>query len=65
MKKMIVFLFPLIYGINLSAQTTEEKMDELISAYASESGFNGAVFVAQKGHVLFQKGYGYKCPKYG
>ncbi len=46
--------------VNLHAQSLEAKMDSLVSDYARKTNFNGAVLVAQKGKVIFQKGYGYK-----
>ena len=35
-------------------------MSELSAAYATENKFNGTVLVAQKGNILFEKGYGYR-----
>jgi CubicO group peptidase (beta-lactamase class C family) len=35
-------------------------MDTLLAAYGKENKFNGAVLVAQKGTVIYQKGFGYK-----
>lgn len=42
------------------AQSVEQKMDELVSAYARQNKFNGVVLVAQNGNILFSKGYGYR-----
>jgi CubicO group peptidase (beta-lactamase class C family) len=40
------------------AQPIEQKMNELVSAYAKQNNFNGVVLVAQNGNILFSKGYG-------
>jgi CubicO group peptidase (beta-lactamase class C family) len=61
MKKNIANLFILAIATSqLAAQDMEQKLDELISAYAKNETFNGTVLVAQKGNILLQKGYGYK-----
>lgn len=36
-----------------------EQIDKLISAYAEGGNFNGSVLVAQKGEILFKKGFGF------
>ena len=41
-----------------SAQTKAAKIDALIRQYADNKQFNGTVLVAEKGQVLFKKGYG-------
>jgi CubicO group peptidase (beta-lactamase class C family) len=47
--------------INITvAQTKEQKLSELLTAYTNLNEFNGAVLVTQKGTVLLNKGYGYK-----
>ena len=38
----------------------EQKIDQLLSAYAKQNKLNGAVLVAQKGRVLYQNGFGYR-----
>ncbi len=59
MKKFLTILF--ICFINFAhAQNIPQKVDELIQAYAKVNKFNGTVLVAQKGKVLFEKGYGYR-----
>lgn len=60
MKKMISLLLIVFASVQLFAQNLQEKMDALISAYAKENKFNGAVLVARKGNVIYQKGVGYK-----
>src|SRR5687767_14618400 len=60
MKRIFAFVFMVYASVSLHAQSISEKMDALVAAYAKETGFNGVVMVAQKGNILFQKGYGYK-----
>ena len=40
------------------AQTKAAKIDALIGQYAANRQFNGTVLVAEKGQVIFKKGYG-------
>lgn len=42
------------------AQTDTQKIDELITAYASIKEFNGSVLVSKQGKILLKKGYGVK-----
>jgi CubicO group peptidase (beta-lactamase class C family) len=45
--------------INVSyGQTKDEKLDKLISAYAEYGKFNGSVLVAERGKVIYKKGFG-------
>ena len=45
--------------INLSyGQAKVHKIDKLISAYAEYGNFNGSVLVAEKGKVIYKKGFG-------
>ncbi len=60
MKRFMIMFFYFFAVVNLHAQSLETKMDSLVSDYARKTNFNGAVLVAQKGKVIFQKGYGYK-----
>src|SRR6478752_3895000 len=39
-------------------QTKVDKLDKLISAYAEYGKFNGSVLVAEKGVVIYKKGFG-------
>jgi len=50
---MSIFSLPAISQNNKS-----RKLDELVSAYASQGKFNGSVLVAQRGEILLKKGYG-------
>ncbi len=61
MKKIFVFALILIISKHATAQdSTTQKLDELITAYANLGRFNGSVLIAQHGHILLQKGYGLK-----
>lgn len=46
--------------LTFCAQGQADKMDTLLTVYNKEYKFNGAVLVAQKGQILYQKGFGYK-----
>ncbi len=54
---LIVGLLLLTNGLVL-AQTKAAKIDALVRQYADNKQFNGTVLVAEKGQVLFKKGYG-------
>jgi CubicO group peptidase (beta-lactamase class C family) len=60
MKKTILSF--LIGAITLPACTQHlpARLDSLMDAYVKVQGFNGTVFAATKGAVIFEKGYGYK-----
>jgi CubicO group peptidase (beta-lactamase class C family) len=60
MKNTVWLLFIVFTSAHLAAQGQTDKMDTLLAAYAKEGKFNGAVLVAHKGNVLYQKGFGYK-----
>ena len=52
----IVFIVTAIF--NISAQAKVDKLDKLVSAYAEYGKFNGSVLVAEKGKVIYKKGFG-------
>jgi CubicO group peptidase (beta-lactamase class C family) len=59
--RKIVFFFVLVFSfIQSPAQTIEQKIDELLTAYAKQNKLNGSVLVAQQGKVIYQKGFGYR-----
>jgi CubicO group peptidase (beta-lactamase class C family) len=54
-------LFVLALSVTLSGHdTTVDRLDQLIRAYAGARGFNGSVLVACGGTVLLDKGYGWR-----
>lgn len=61
MKKIMATLC-LLAGLlsEISAQSTSQKLDELMSAYAQNREFNGSVLIAQSGKILLEKGYGFQ-----
>jgi CubicO group peptidase (beta-lactamase class C family) len=55
----VFFIVFIVTGIfNVSAQAKVDKLDKLISAYAEYGKFNGSVLVAEKGKVIYKKGFG-------
>lgn len=50
---MVTGAFSTCYG-----QAKVDKLDKLISAYAEYGKFNGSVLVAEKGKVIYKKGFG-------
>ena len=50
----------MLYKALLAQDSTAQKLDELITAYADLGRFNGSVLIAQHGSILLQKGYGVK-----
>ncbi len=61
MKKFVVMIWSLtISGILFAQDSTTRKLNELVSAYASQGKFNGSVLVAAHGNILLEKGYGLK-----
>jgi len=58
----IIILFTCLWRFGY-AQTAPQKIEELISAYADLYKFNGTVLVAEKGKIIFSKGYGLKNAK--
>jgi len=58
---VIICTFSIGFVLNGTAvsQSKAEKMDELISKYYEYGQFNGTVLVAEKGEVIFKKGYGF------
>ena len=60
MKKYIAFIAVLFYSLSVAAQSTEQKLDELLSSYTKLEKFNGSVLVARNGELLLDKGYGWQ-----
>jgi CubicO group peptidase (beta-lactamase class C family) len=50
---IVAGIFNVSYG-----QAKVDKLDKLISAYAEYGKFNGSVLVAEKGKVIYKKGFG-------
>lgn len=61
MKNIFILILILVFSTALNAQdSTVQKLEELITAYAKAGRFNGSALVAQHGNILLQKGYGIK-----
>ncbi|MGZ8544662.1 MAG: serine hydrolase domain-containing protein, partial [Flavisolibacter sp.] len=58
MKKITASVTFILLTLQLLAQTNEQKMDALVSAFVAQSQFNGTVLVGHKNNIIFQKGYG-------
>ena len=52
-----VFIATSIFNVSYG-QVKVDKLDKLISAYAEYGQFNGSVLVAEKGKVIYKKGFG-------
>jgi len=52
-----VFIVTGIFNVSCG-QAKVDKLDKLISAYAEYGKFNGSVLVAEKGKVIYKKGFG-------
>lgn len=58
-KTVFLGVFTLITITHVSCgQTKTDKLDKLISTYAEYGKFNGSVLVAEKGEVIYKKGFG-------
>ncbi len=55
-------LFSFVFVLNLTSQvwssSLQLKIDDLMSNYVVNQGFMGSILVAEKGEVIFAKGYG-------
>lgn len=59
--KKYIFVFSILFVISsavLLAQTTAEKIDNLISQYNENKFFNGSALVSDNFETIFKKGYG-------
>lgn len=58
-KTVLLTIFTLIATLNYSyGQSKADKIDELMSAYAEYGEFNGSILVAEKGEIIYKKGFG-------
>jgi CubicO group peptidase (beta-lactamase class C family) len=60
MRKIVFSFVVIVLSVQLLAQPVEQKIDELLTAYVNQNKLNGSVLVAQKGKVIYQKGFGYR-----
>lgn len=57
-KVVVVILIGLIISPNLFSQSTEYKINELISAYAENGQFNGVILVKKREHIIYKSAFG-------
>jgi CubicO group peptidase (beta-lactamase class C family) len=55
---VLVFIANLVQAQESSNPDVTKHLDGVVQAYVDTSGFMGSVLVAQKGHILLDKGYG-------
>lgn len=55
---LLILLIP-VSMFSVSGQNAAEKIDSLIEAYHKNDVFNGAVLVAKKGQIIYEKAFGY------
>jgi CubicO group peptidase (beta-lactamase class C family) len=60
MKKIFIMILAVSFTCSSFGQSAQNKLDELINAYATLNQFNGSALVVMKGTVLLDKGYGYR-----
>jgi CubicO group peptidase (beta-lactamase class C family) len=60
MKKLLFTLLLSGLSICLFAQNKEQKLNELLKAYAKLNKFNGSVLISHGGNILLDQGYGFK-----
>ena len=54
---LIITILVLLQSL-LFAQSRQEQIDDLLSRYYDYKLFNGTALVAEKGKIIFEKGYG-------
>ena len=58
-KAIALTIFMLLTTINISfAQSKSDKIDKLMNQFSEYGQFNGSVLVAEKGKVIYKKGFG-------
>ncbi len=59
MKKIaIIILIGLLESLNLFSQSTEYKINQLISAYAENGQFNGTILVKKGENIVYKNAFG-------
>src|SRR5687767_4858770 len=53
-----LFIFALITATTAFAQQNVQKIDELLRQYHDYGQFNGSILVAEKGKIIYEKGFG-------
>ena len=52
-----------LFSLNLLSQSTEYKINELISAYADNGQFNGVILVKKGGNIIYKNAFGLSQPR--
>lgn len=60
MRRLLFSFVIVLLFVEGYAQPVEQKINELLTAYAGQNKLNGSVLVAQKGKVVYQKGFGFR-----
>jgi CubicO group peptidase (beta-lactamase class C family) len=57
-KLFTLFIVALATATNAFSQQTAQKIDALVKQYSDYGQFNGSVLVAEKGKIIYEKGFG-------
>jgi CubicO group peptidase (beta-lactamase class C family) len=57
-KLFTLFIVALMSATNAFSQQTAQKIDALVKQYSNYGQFNGSVLVAEKGKIIYEKGFG-------
>lgn len=57
--KAIIIIIFFISGLIIYGQTKAKKIDKLMKNYAKYDQFNGSILVADKGKIIYKKGFGF------
>ena len=60
-----LFIVAFVIATNTHAQQSAKKIDELLKQYHDYGQFNGSVLVADKGKVIYEKGFGMANMEWG
>ena len=58
MMRLLLLLFVIMFQSSISAQTKEQKIDELMTYCYDNGQFNGNILVAEKGKVIYHRAFG-------
>lgn len=62
---LYIFFLQLCSITHINGQTKADKIDDLMSTYAKYDQFNGSVLVAEKGKIIYKKGFGLANKEWG
>lgn len=57
-KLFTLFIVALVSATNAFSQQTAQKIDALVKQYHDYGQFNGSILVAEKGKIIYEKGFG-------